>query len=110
MTNSEDAKNGGDDTKKVSEDTQKVSEDTERSNEPQEVKESSTVQEDTVGEDSGGGGGDVINIEKMEIEKERQARETLDNYLAEAKRKMEWKEALKNANIEAANNRSDDDK
>ena len=56
------------------------------------------------------GGGDVINIEQMELEKERQARESLDNFLLETKRKADWKEALLSANNEAANNRSDDDK
>ena len=56
------------------------------------------------------GGDDVINIEQMEIEKERQERESLDNYLLETKRKADWKEALLSANNEAANNRSDDDK
>ena len=71
-TSSEDAKKVGDDTKMVSDGTEKISEDVKKSNEPQEMKESSAVQEDTVGEDSGGGGGDVINIEQMEIEKERQ--------------------------------------
>ena len=52
----------------------------------------------------------MINIEQMELEKDRQARESLDNYLLETKRKADWKEALLSANNEAANNRSDDDK
>ena len=53
---------------------------------------------------------DVINIEQMEKEKEAKARETLDNYLADFRKKNEWKQSLKNVNTEAANNRSDDDK
>ena len=56
------------------------------------------------------GGNDVINIEEMELEKERQARESLDSYILETKRKVDWKEGLRSANNEAANNRSDDDK
>ena len=56
------------------------------------------------------GGSDVINIEEMELEKERQARESLDSYILETKRKVDWKEGLRSANNEAANNRSDDDK
>ena len=68
--------------------------------------EGDAASEDKVGE----GGDDVINIEQMEIEKERQERESLDNYLLETKRKADWKEALLSANNEAANNRSDDDK
>ena len=61
--------------------------------------------EDKVGE----GGDDVINIEQMEIEKERQARESLDNYLLETKMKADRKEPLLSVNNEAANNWSDDD-
>ena len=57
-----------------------------------------------------GGGGNVINIEEMEREKERQARESLDTYLQEVRRKNEWKETLRSVNMEAASNRSDDDK
>ena len=57
-----------------------------------------------------GGASDVINIEEMELEKERQARESLDSYILETKKKVDWKEALRSANNEAANNRSDDDK
>jgi len=52
----------------------------------------------------------VINIEERELEKERLARESIENYIAEARVKMEWKENLRKANIEAAANRSDDDK
>ena len=59
---------------------------------------------------SDGGGGNVINIEQMEREKERQARESLDTYLQEVRRKNEWKETLRSVNMEAASNRSDDDK
>ena len=55
-------------------------------------------------------GGDVINIEQMEKEKERQARESLDRYLSDVRKKIDWKEQLKKANIEASNNRSDDDR
>ena len=54
------------------------------------------------------GGDDVINIEQMEIEKERQARESLDNYLLETKMKADWKEPPLSVNNEAANNWSDD--
>jgi len=52
----------------------------------------------------------VINIEEMELQKEKQARDMIENYIAEARVKMEWKENLRKANIEAAANRSDDDK
>jgi len=52
----------------------------------------------------------VINIEEMELLKEKQARDMIENYIAEARVKMEWKENLRKANIEAAANRSDDDK
>ena len=59
---------------------------------------------------SDGGGGNVINIEEMEREKDRQARDSLDTYLQEVRRKNEWKETLRSVNMEAASNRSDDDK
>jgi len=52
----------------------------------------------------------VINIEEMELEKERLARESIENCISEAKLKMEWKENLRKLNTEAAANRSDDDK
>ena len=52
----------------------------------------------------------VINIEERELEKERLARESIENYIAEARVKMEWKENLRKANIEAAANRSDDER
>jgi len=52
----------------------------------------------------------VINIEERELEKEQLARDTIENYIAEVRIKMEWKDNLRKANLEAAANRSDDDK
>ena len=69
-----------------------------------------TSGEPNAAEGVGDGSGDVINIEKMELEKERQARETLEAFFTEQRRKNDWKEALRSNNSEAANNRSDDDK
>merc|ERR1719397_2432271 len=69
-----------------------------------------TIEHDSSADDDEEDGGDVINIEQMELEKERQARESLDHYLAEVRKKIDWKEGLKTANIEASNNRSDDDR
>ena len=61
-------------------------------------------------EDERDGAGDVINIEKVELEKERLARESLEAFFTEQRRKNDWKETLRSNNYEAANNRSDDDK
>eukprot|EP00092_Neocalanus_flemingeri_P034844 GFUD01037919.1.p1 GENE.GFUD01037919.1~~GFUD01037919.1.p1 ORF type:complete len:1219 (+),score=513.71 GFUD01037919.1:43-3699(+) len=52
----------------------------------------------------------VINIEERELEKENLARDSIENYIAESRAKMEWKENIRKANLEASANRSDDDK
>ena len=67
-----------------------------------------TIEADSETENDGGG--DVINIEQVEREKEREARESLDHYLTEVKRKIDWKEELRRANVDASNNRPDDDR
>merc|ERR1719244_79837 len=46
----------------------------------------------------------------MELEKERLARESIENCIAEAQARQEWKESLRSKNVEAEANRSDDDK
>ena len=114
--NRERKKGGGEQNKEMEEKEEKVVPlPASNSTSPEEEKvklesEIVTIEADSSDEKDEGASGDVINIEQVELEKERQARETLDNYLAEVRKKIEWKEELKRANIEAANNRSDDDR
>ena len=53
---------------------------------------------------------DVIKIEEMAKEKERLEKEAIENYLADARARHDWKEGLRSANVEAEANRSDDDR
>ena len=47
----------------------------------------------------------VINIEEMAREKERQEKEVIETYIAESRARQEWKEKLRSKNQEAEANR-----